>query len=184
VGNLQALTTRSSGEKLRNLFPLDALIFDFAMPRTERYEIYNGRYLLHFVTGGHVPYYLHSLGVLTSKLRCIQSENYGSHSFISFSRFITYEWSRGNSVSIGLVSDYGVGDRSSIPDRDRIFLLAPASRPALGPTQPPVQLVPWVLSPGVKRGRGVMLTTHPQLVPRLRMSRSYTSSPPVRLHGM
>jgi hypothetical protein len=60
----------------------------------------------------------------------------------------------------------------------RIFLLAPASRPALGPTQPHIQWVPGVLSPGVKRGRGVTLTTHPHLVPRLRMSRSYTSSPP------
>jgi hypothetical protein len=30
---------------------------------------------------------------------------------------------------------------------------------------------------GVKRGRGVMLTTHPNLVMRSRMSRSYTSSP-------
>jgi hypothetical protein len=29
-----------------------------------------------------------------------------------------------------------------------------------------------------------MLTTHPHLVTRLRMSRSYTSSPPMRLHGM
>jgi hypothetical protein len=38
--------------------------------------------------------------------------------------------------------------------------------------------------PGVKRGRGVTLTTHPHLVPRLSMSRSYTSSPPMRLHGM
>jgi hypothetical protein len=46
------------------------------------------------------------------------------------------------------------------------------------PTQPPVQWVPGVLSLGVKRGRGVMLTTHPHLVPRLRMSRSYISSPP------
>jgi hypothetical protein len=27
--------------------------------------------------------------------------------------------------------------------------------------QPPVQWVPGVLSPGVNRGRGVMLTTHP-----------------------
>jgi hypothetical protein len=41
-----------------------------------------------------------------------------------------------------------------------------------------------VLSPGLKRGRGVMLTTHPHLVPRLSMSRSYTSSPPMRLHGL
>jgi hypothetical protein len=66
----------------------------------------------------------------------------------------------------------------------RIFLLAPASRPALGPTQPPIQWVPGVLSAGVKRGRGVTLTTHPHLVPRLIMSRSYTSSPPILIHGM
>jgi hypothetical protein len=57
------------------------------------------------------------------------------------------------------------------------FPAASASRPALGPTQPPVQLVPGVLSPGVKRSRGVTLTTHPHLVPRSRMSRSYISSP-------
>jgi hypothetical protein len=44
----------------------------------------------------------------------------------------------------------------------RIFPLVSVSRPALGPTQPPV---PGVLSPGVKRGRGVTLTTHPHLVP-------------------
>ena len=38
------------------------------------------------------------------------------------------------------------------------------ARPALGPTQPPVQ---WVTGsfPGVKSGRGVTLTTHPLLVP-------------------
>jgi hypothetical protein len=46
------------------------------------------------------------------------------------------------------------------------------SRPALGPTQPPEQWVPGVLSPGLKRGRGVTL------VPWSRMSRSYTSLPP------
>jgi hypothetical protein len=52
------------------------------------------------------------------------------------------------------------------------------SNQALEPTQPPVQWVPGVLSPGVKRGRDVTLTTHPHLVPRSRRSRSYTSSPP------
>jgi hypothetical protein len=39
--------------------------------------------------------------------------------------------------------------------------------------------VPGVLSPGLKRGRGVTLTTHPHQVPRSWMSRSYTSSPPI-----
>jgi hypothetical protein len=58
----------------------------------------------------------------------------------------------------------------------RIFPVSSVSRPALGPTQPPVQWVQGVLSPGVKRGRNVTLTTHPHLVPRSRMCRSYTSS--------
>jgi hypothetical protein len=55
-------------------------------------------------------------------------------------------------------------------------------RPALGPTQPPVQWVRRVSSPGVKRRQGVTLTTHPYLVPRSWISRSYTSSPPTT-HG-
>jgi hypothetical protein len=39
------------------------------------------------------------------------------------------------------------------------------------------------LRPDRLRG-GVTLTTHPHLVPRLNMSRSYTSSPPMCLHGI
>jgi hypothetical protein len=38
--------------------------------------------------------------------------------------------------------------------------------------------VPGVLSPGIKRGLGVTLTTHTHL-PRCKISRSYTSSPPI-----
>jgi hypothetical protein len=41
--------------------------------------------------------------------------------------------------------------RSSSPGRGKIFLLSTSSRPVLGPTQPPIQLVPGALSPGVKR---------------------------------
>jgi hypothetical protein len=77
------------------------------------------------------------------------------------------------------VSDYGLDGRGSIPDRGRgCFPLTSASRPALGPTQPPIEWVLGDISPGVKRGHGVMLTTHPLLVPRLRKSRSYTYSHP------
>jgi hypothetical protein len=78
---------------------------------------------------------------------------------------------------------YSVWLRSGWPGFDprqgqRIFPLTSASRPALGPTQPPIQWLPGALSPGVKRGRGVMLTTHPLLVSSLINSRSYTSSHP------
>jgi hypothetical protein len=66
--------------------------------------------------------------------------------------------------------------------RKEIFPLASMSRPALGPTQPPVQWVPVVLLPEVKHSWGMMLTTYPQLVLRSRMSRSYTSSCPLRFH--
>jgi hypothetical protein len=66
----------------------------------------------------------------------------------------------GSSVSI--MSDYGLGDRLSIPGKGkRIFPLSSVYRPALRLAQSPIQWVPGVLSPGVKRGRGVTLTTHP-----------------------
>jgi hypothetical protein len=71
------------------------------------------------------------------------------------------------------------GHQGSIPGKgERIFTLASVSRPALGPSQPPAQWAPGVLSPGLKRGRGVTLTTHPHLVTKLTMNRSYNSSPP------
>jgi hypothetical protein len=64
----------------------------------------------------------------------------------------------------------------SQPQKMFWYLWVIASRPALGPTQPPILWVPRGLSLGVKCGRGVTLTTHPHLVPRLWISR--TSSPP------
>jgi hypothetical protein len=64
-------------------------------------------------------------------------------------------WSRVSSGSI--VSDYRLDDREiGVRSRrgQRIFPLACVSRPALRPTQPPVQWVPEVLSPGVKARPG------------------------------
>jgi hypothetical protein len=90
--------------------------------------------------------------------------------------------SRGSSVSI--VSDYGLDDRVRLPAGAKDFILASASRSVLGPTQSPFQWVPGVLSPGVKRGWGVTLTTHSHLVPRSRISRSSSSSPTKHLLGV
>jgi hypothetical protein len=67
--------------------------------------------------------------------------------------------SQGSSVSI--VSGYGLDDRAievRSPAEARDFSLTSVSIPALGPTG--------VLSPWVKRGRGVTLTTHPHLMPK------------------
>jgi hypothetical protein len=65
----------------------------------------------------------------------------------------------GSSVSI--VTDYRLGDQGLIPDRGGGFSSTICTQPALRPTQPPVQWALGVLSPGVKCGQGVMLTTHP-----------------------
>ena len=63
--------------------------------------------------------------------------------------------------SVGTATDYGLDGPGSNPGGDKIFRL---SRSALETTQPPIK---WVLglSPGVKCGRGILLTTHPLLVP-------------------
>jgi hypothetical protein len=45
--------------------------------------------------------------------------------------------------------DAGPRGRSSSPGRVKNFHFSTSSRPALGPTQPPIQRVPGALSPGV-----------------------------------
>jgi len=47
-------------------------------------------------------------------------------------------------ISVGIATDYGLEAPGSNPGGDEIFL---PSRPALGPTQPPIK---WV--PGVSQG--------------------------------
>jgi len=66
--------------------------------------------------------------------------------------------------SVGIATDYELEGPGTNPGGDEIFR---PSRPALRPTQPPVECVPVV-----KGGRGVLLTTNPLLVPRSLKSRA------------
>jgi len=69
---------------------------------------------------------------------------------------------RGPGNSVGVATDYGLDGPASNPVGDEIFR---PSRSALGPTQPPVKWVP-NLSPEIKCGRVVLLTTRHLLLPR------------------
>jgi hypothetical protein len=64
-----------------------------------------------------------------------------------------------------------------------IFLFTTASRTALGPTQPPIQWVPGVLSLGVKRS-GHEADHSPPSNAEVKNAWSYTSTPPIRLNGV
>jgi len=74
----------------------------------------------------------------------------------------------GPGSSVGIATDYGLDGPGSNPGGDEIFR---PSRQALGLTQPPVKWGTRSL-PGVKCGRGVLLTTHPLLMPRSWKSRA------------
>ena len=82
-----------------------------------------------------------------------------SHFFFIPTKYVLY----GPGSSVGIATE--LDGPGSSPGGDEIFL---PSRPALGLTQPPVK---WSF-PGVKCTRGVLLTTHPLLVPRSWKSRA------------
>jgi hypothetical protein len=64
-----------------------------------------------------------------------------------------------------------------------IFLFTTASRTALGPTQPSIQWVPEALSLGVKLLRREANHSAPSSV-EVKNAWSYTSTTPIRLHGV
>jgi hypothetical protein len=75
------------------------------------------------------------------------------------------------------------GDPGSILDRDEGLFLYPVYPNRLwGPPSLLYNGYRWVLFPGLNRGRGVTLTTHPHLLSRSWMSRS--SSPPCSSIGV
>jgi hypothetical protein len=63
------------------------------------------------------------------------------------------------------------------------FLFATASRPILGPTQSPSQCVPGILTPGLNRPEREADHT-PPFSAELKNAWSFTSTPPVRPHGV
>jgi hypothetical protein len=81
---------------------------------------------------------------------------------------LVFERVRGRDSSVGIATSYGLDGPGIESQWGRDF--SHTSRPALRPTQPPVQ---WV--PGLSRGyggRGVVVTTHPLPAPKSRKSRA------------
>ena len=79
---------------------------------------------------------------LTCVLEGLEITYQTQKSLLQFGVIIFSKYGPGSSV--GMATDYGLDGPGSNPGGDEIFR---SSRPALGPTQPPVQ---WV--PGLSRG--------------------------------
>jgi hypothetical protein len=87
-------------------------------------------------------------------------------------------------VDSGIVLYYGLHDLWFKSRQEmRIFLFTTASRPALGPTKPLIQWVTRALSPGVKRPWREADHSPPSSA-EVKNAWSYTSTPPIRLHGV
>jgi hypothetical protein len=86
--------------------------------------------------------------------------------------------------SVGIVTWLRAG-RSGFESQQglKIFLFATSSRPALGPTQPPIQGVPGALSMGVRRLGREADHSSPSSA-EVKNAWSCISTPPVRLHGV
>jgi hypothetical protein len=96
---------------------------------------------------------------------------------------LTYN-SRDSAVGIATgyeLDDRGVGVR--VPVGARIFTSPCRPDRLWGPPKPPIQCVPGVLSPGVKRP-GREADNSPSTSAEVKKTLIYTSTPPIRLHGV
>jgi hypothetical protein len=95
--------------------------------------------------------------------------------FCEISHFrLAFITNRSRDSSVGVATGYGLDDRGvgvRVPVGSRIFHSA-TSRPALGPTQPPIQWVPVVKRPGRIAGH-----SHPTSA-KVKKTWIYTSTPP------
>jgi hypothetical protein len=94
----------------------------------------------------------------------------------------------GSRVSSGsVVSDYGVDDRAigvRSPAGAKDFSSILCVQTGSGAHPASCTMGTGGLFPGAKRGRAVTLTTHPHLVPKSRISRTYISYPLKHLYGV
>jgi len=114
------------------------------------------------------------------KFKCNSAYDYRTHKSVFLYKVgpVSYCGTEWGNASLLMLCTLICGPGSSVstatdgpgsnPGGDDIFR---PSRPALGPTQPPVKWVPRSF-PEVKCGRGVLLTTHPLLLPRSWKSRA------------
>jgi hypothetical protein len=77
------------------------------------------------------------------------------------------------------LDDHGFESRQRL----EIFLFTTASRPALGPTQPPIQCISGALSLVVKLSGREADHTHSSSA-EVKIAWNYTSTPPTRLHSV
>jgi len=82
-----------------------------------------------------------------------------------------------------ILSDTALGYRLESQRMLGIFLFTTVSRPALGPTRPPIQGVPGTLSLGVDRP-GSETEHSPPSNSEVKNAWSYTSIPSIRFHGV
>jgi hypothetical protein len=80
-------------------------------------------------------------------------------------------------LAVSLVCPGPIEGWSSSPGRIKNFLFSTSSRPALAPIQPPIQWVPGVLSPGVKRSGSEADRSLPTSA-EVKKTWIYTSTPP------